>query len=386
MISRSIFSVASSRLISAAITFLTSLFLINELSVTKYGELFFWISLITFFSTLPNIGINNFFVYNNEKSTEIDSWIYTKLVVFLGSLLVFMPLSYFIYNGAMYAVLIGLLFSLFDTVLTTCQAQQRFKIYSILLPAKNAVLLFFLFIFSKEKVNLDFLHAYCLTAFLFSIPFVLLLFKNFPPKKIFSMELIKGAKGFFLFELFALIIIRSETWIIKLFESLNMIDAKTLGVYGIVFGLCSGLSIVSNSIQSVLLPKIKSDPASLYGERLKVLYIYAFLFGFSYYFMVNLFLFFYKEEVLSLSLVCSAVVIVGMCASFISSLLRLRLVNSGKDKALNIIYVIQLLLTFLLGSICILSWGAVGAAVSFALVRVSGLLLMTNLTRENHVF
>ncbi|MFS1161231.1 hypothetical protein [Aeromonas salmonicida] len=383
MISKTIFSVASSRLISAAVTFITSLFLIRELSVIEYGELFFLISLVTFFTTLPNVGINNYFVYSSE-SEKVDVWIYTKLVIFVGYILAAIPLFIFLDSGAMYAVLIGLIFSLFDSVLTVYQAQQKFKIYSVLLPAKNVVLLMLLFVFSKNYLDIGLLNAYLVTAVVFTIPFIYSLFKYFPPQKFFSADLIKGAKGFFLFELFALIIIRSETWIIKFFDSLSMIDVKALGLYGIVFGLCSGLSILSNSIQSVLLPRVRKAPDILYGNGLKKLYVYSVLVSILYYFSINIFLFFYKEDVFSFSLIPSSFIIIGMCASFIASLLRLRLVNCGMDKALNVVYVTQLLLTFLFGSVFILFGGAVGAAVSFALVRVFGLIFMTNLTRDKY--
>lgn len=381
MISKTIFSVASSRLASAAITFMTSLFLIRELSIPEYGDLFFLISLITFFCTLPNVGINNFFVYNNECD-KLNSWIYTKLIVFFAGVLFIIPLFFILDKEIIYAVLIGFIFSLFDTALTAYQSQQRFKIYSLLLPAKNIVLLILLFIFSKDYLNLSFLNAYFITALLFTIPFIFLLVNNFPPSSFISLELLKGAKGFLLFEFFALIIIRSETWLIKFFESLNMVDPKTLGIYGIVFGLCSGLSIVSNSIQSVLLPKIKKDASFLHDRGLRILWFYTFVVGILYYLLVNMFLLFYKKDVFSISIICSAIVIIGICASFIASLLRLRIFNASEEQKLNAIYIAQLILTFILGGIFIMLWGAIGAAISFTFVRVSGLLLMINIVRN----
>lgn len=383
MISKTIFSVAGSRLASAAVTFITSLFLIQELSITEYGNLFFLISLITFFSTLPNVGINNFFVYNNECG-KLDSWIYTKVIVFLIAILFVTPLFITLDREIMYAVLIGLIFSLFDTALTAYQAQQKFKLYSLLLPAKNIALLILLCVFSKNGLNLNLLNAYCVTALLFTIPLIFLLVDNSPPSSFFSLELLKGAKGFFLFEFFALIIIRSETWLIKFFESLDIVEHKTLGIYGIVFGLCSGLSIVSNSIQSVLLPKIKKNADFLHGRALSTLWFYTLAVGVSYYLLVNIFLFFYKKDVFSLSVICSAIFIMGICASFISSLLRLRIFNVGAERKLNTIYVVQLILTFLFGGIFIMLWGAIGAAISFTFVRVTGLLLMINIVRNKH--
>lgn len=383
MISKTIFSVASSRLVSAAVTFITSLFLIRELSITEYGDLFFLISLITFFSTLPNVGTNNYFVYNNECS-KLDSWIYTKTIIFFAAILIIIPICITLESEVMFAVLIGLIFSLFDTALTVYQAQQKFRLYSLLLPAKNIVLLILLYVFSKNAFNLNLLNAYFLTALLFTIPLIFLLVNNSPPSKYFSLELLKGAKGFFLFEFFSLIIIRSETWLIKFFESIDVVENKTLGIYGIVFGLCSGLSIVSNSIQSVLLPKIKKNAYLLNGRAFSTLLFYTLSAGASYYLLVNVFLFFYKREVFSLSVLCSAIFIMGICVSFVASLLRLHIFNIGSEEELNTIYIVQLILTFLFGGIFIMLWGAIGAAISFTSVRVIGLLLMIKISRNEH--
>ncbi|WP_318411724.1 lipopolysaccharide biosynthesis protein [Photobacterium leiognathi] len=375
---RTLVSIIGSRLLSAILTFLTSLLVLKFSSIEEYGKYFFSLSIITLFTTLPNIGINNKFIYSHIKNEKVNYYLVAKVIIIL--LLLF--LSFFINTIYQYdyifCVLSGLSISLFESVLTLLQAREKFTKYSLYLPIKSVIILILTFIL----VNNDFdpIFAYYCFSLISVLIFIIYCFNELRDLVFEDLSkaygLVTLSAGFLLFELSALLIIRAETWLLKYFTDLSIIQSESLGIYGTIFSICTGLSIVSNSVISLLLPKIRENRSYLEKSKLILMFLSGLVFCIVYYSLSVYVIKFIKPEILSITTKYMMFIVFGMLLSFMGSLFRLKLVNDKREKELNYIYISQLIITLVFGASFIYIYGVSGAFISFFIVRLYGTFIM----------
>lgn len=375
---RTLVSIIGSRLLSAVLTFLTSLLVLKFSSIEEYGKYFFSLSIITLFTTLPNVGINNKFIYSYVKNEKVNYYLVAKVIIIL--LLLFISLfvnSIYNYNY-IYCVLSGLFISLFESILTLLQAREKFTKYSLYLPIKSVIILILTFIFVNN--NFDPIFAYYCFSLISVIIFIIYCFRELRDLIFEDISkaygLVTLSTGFLLFELSALLIIRAETWLLKYFTDLGIIQSESLGIYGTIFSICTGLSIVSNSIVSLLLPKIRENRSYLENSKLIVMFLAGLFFCIVYYSLSVYVIKLIKPEILSVTIKYMIFIVLGMLLSFMGSLFRLKLVNDRREKELNYIYISQLIATLLLGIGFIYIYGVAGAFISFLIVRLYGTFIM----------
>ena len=114
-----LFSVAGSRFLSAGLNFVASFIVMNELTIESYGDYFFCLSLITFFTTFPNLGVNNSFVFSGKGNDKfnLDAFLVSKLI--LTILVMILVFSFYSIIDINYIYLICICLVLLATKITT---------------------------------------------------------------------------------------------------------------------------------------------------------------------------------------------------------------------------------------------------------------------------
>jgi O-antigen/teichoic acid export membrane protein len=350
----------------------------NYLDVVSFGDYFFLTTLITFFSNLPNIGINNSFVFMGSKYCQENSatFLFTKLciskVFILVSGVVFV-LFYFESPNIILCIVSGVFFSLFDSTLTYFQSLKRFKEYALLLPIKNIILLFIVFLLIQTDLNP--LYGFYIVALLCYVFFLKIAWNNvcISNVSIKKIWLIVGAsKYFIIFELMALIMIRTETWIIKYYTNNGTLDESLLGIYGVTITLCTIVSIISNSSTSLLLPYIKEHKNLLSLTNVAIMSLIISSFCAVYIYLSNFSLLYIDPVKYKDYLSIAKYIIAGMALSFIAGVIRINLLNAGYNQYLNRVYIFQFVFSVVCSLYLILNLGVIGASISFFVTRFFG--------------
>lgn len=347
----------------------------KELTVIDYAYFSFVFSIFTAAMLLPSIGINNAYVVN---STNISMQDYenSKLIVTLGFLFILLVSSVFIEKIYIYSILAGLLGASFDHVLSKYQASENFKVYNFLLPLRS-ILLLLIMIVVLHFFNEDFIDAYFKSIsiiFFISIIIYLLYSKTrLRNKPLNSLKkLINVSKGFIVFEVSVLVLMRLEVWLLTFFVGVGYLNSQSVAYYWAAFSFIFLLPIISSSLTTILLPTLKKNN-SLEGAKAKLILIFLsmiilyisiaciaieFLFGEKY------------EE----TLIILPIMGVGVFFSFIANLERLSLVALGKEKKGNIVSYCQLAVSLLVNIALIPLLGLYGAVLAFVSVRLTSLL------------
>ncbi|NMF49601.1 oligosaccharide flippase family protein [Pseudoalteromonas arctica] len=372
---KAILSVGTSRLVSAFIAFLTSVVIMNELSVTEYGDFYFYLSIITLATTLPSVGINNSYVFNCDTSLE-RKFISIKMLIALAlsvCALILYILSLIPDQLIIVCLITGFCLSIFDSHLSNLQCKKKFFSYAITLPLKNIVILITALFYLSSFDNPVYIYSYLSVVILIILLFIYSKHINF--KLNFSL-FSKMAGNFYFFEISSLIMIRSETWWLKYYSDGGQIDGKQLGIYGVAFTVCAVVSIVSTAINSALLPYVKNKPSLLKIKNIIILFLLSSFFLVLFYFVTYLIVQYFFSEKYGEVIFYLGPILLGMLFSFLAGFVRLELVNRNLNTYLNKVYTFQLLLTIILGGGLIAFFGIFGAITVFAVVRFIGLILI----------
>ncbi|QPK05351.1 hypothetical protein [Vibrio kanaloae] len=384
-------AIMGSRVASAGITFITSLLVMSSLDVVSFGEYFFLTTLVTFFSTLPNIGINNSFVFMGGEFCKKNSTVFllTKVCISKVFIIAAVLVCYFFYfedYNVILCVISGVFLSLFDSILSYFQSLKKFREYTILLPVKNISLLFIIFILLKSGFNP--IYGFYIIALLSYLFFLYMTLTNLDLSEVSInsvINILNNSKYFIVFELMALIMIRTETWILKYYTSNEIIDENLLGVYGITLTICTAISILSNSTTSLLLPYIKENSKLLNSSNVTILMIVVSIFCLLYLYLTNITLHHLDPTKYSGYFSVAKYIIAGMALSFVAGVIRINLINTGFNQYLNKVYICQFIFSAICAFYMILYWGVVGAAISFFLTRLFGFVFtVLRYAKENY--
>lgn len=372
---KAILSVGTSRLVSAFIAFLTSLVIMNELTVTEYGNFYFYLSIITLATTLPSVGINNSYVFNCDTSLE-SNFISIKLLIALTlslSALFFYTLDLIPDQLIIVCLITGFCLSFFDSHLSNLQCKKKFFSYAVTLPLKNIIILIFAYLFLSLFDNPIYIYSYLSVAI--AIVLLVIYLKKITLK--LNFLLFRNMVGnFYFFEISSLIMIRSETWWLKFYSESGQVDGKQLGLYSIVFTVCAVISIVSTAVNSALLPYVKNNPRLLKIKNIILLFSIATTFLLLFYLAAYLVIQYFFYEKYGDVVFYIGPILLGMLFSFLAGFIRLDLVNRNLNTYLNKIYTFQLGLTIIFGGVLIYYFGIFGAITVFAAVRLVGLILV----------
>lgn len=372
---KAILSVGTSRLVSAFIAFLTSLVIMNELTVTEYGNFYFYLSIITLATTLPSVGINNSYVFNCDTSLE-SNFISIKLLIALTlslSALFFYTLDLIPDQLIIVCLITGFCLSFFDSHLSNLQCKKKFFSYAVTLPLKNIIILIFAYLFLSLFDNPIYIYSYLSVAI--AIVLLVIYLKKITLK--LNFLLFRNMVGnFYFFEISSLIMIRSETWWLKFYSESGQVDGKQLGLYSIAFTVCAVISIVSTAVNSALLPYVKNNPRLLKIKNIILLFSIATTFLLLFYLAAYLVIQYFFYEKYGDVVFYIGPILLGMLFSFLAGFIRLDLVNRNLNTYLNKIYTFQLGLTIIFGGVLIYYFGIFGAITVFAAVRLVGLILV----------
>lgn len=372
---KAILSVGTSRLVSAFIAFLTSLVIMNELTVTEYGNFYFYLSIITLATTLPSVGINNSYVFNCDTSLE-SNFISIKLLIAI--ILSLSALFFYILNLIpdhliIVCLITGFCLSFFDSHLSNLQCKKKFFSYAVTLPLKNIIILIFAYLFLSSFDNPIYIYSYLSAAI--AIVLLVIYLKKITLK--LNFLLFSNMVGnFYFFEISSLIMIRSETWWLKYYTESGQVDGKQLGLYSIAFTVCAVISIVSTAVNSALLPYVKNNPRLLKIKNIILLFSISTTFLLLFYLVAYLVIQYFFYEKYADVVFYIGPILLGMLFSFLAGFIRLDLVNRNLNTYLNKIYTFQLGLTIIFGGVLIYYFGIFGAITVFAAVRLVGLILV----------
>lgn len=370
-----VFNIGASRLVSAFIAFLVSFVLMSELSVTDFGNFYFYLSIITLATTLPCIGINNSYIFNNDEALEGKFISLKLLLVFSFSTGAFLLYLVGLLSDVMILISLvtGFIFSFFDSHLSNLQCKKKFKQYALHLPLKN-ILVFTLVFILVDKID-EPVYVFTFVA----VATLVVLFYYYFGKLTINMDfnLFKSmAGGFYFFEVSSLIMVRSETWWLKFYSEAGEVNEQSLGVFGAAFTVCTIVSIVATAVNSAMLPFIKNKPELLRLRNLALLSFVAVCFLLAYYFVSWLVIDIYFEDKFSASLSYIPYILIGMFFSFIAGVVRLDLVRRDLLAYLNKVYLLQLVITIIAGAVFIYLYGLMGAIAVFVGVRFLGLIFI----------
>ena len=384
-----VFGVATGQAMSAGLSMLVSLFLINVLTKSDYGSYYFYYALLTFSAQLPGIAINNGFAYQfqytHNREDLLYSYIGIKLAVFVLTMLIVLGLSIaeIVTLMATLAIAVGLLFGLFDSSITIAQAKKKYRKFSLLQPVRNLLIVFGLGLayLLSEELTVELILGVFLTI---GLILVVLTVVDLSLLSIGGLnwasigELVQASRRFFIFEVSAVILARIEVWILGYFATIHVLTSADIAEYGAGFTFGLVFPIISSSITSILVTKIV--PGTTLGQAVvrKLLaasamaLVFSVLYAFVAYQLSRLIV---PEKFTQLHWIIPMVTI-GMWMSFCTNYARVSLLAHNSDRYMNAVYTGQVVIGIVL-SFGFTGWfGLVGSVIAFCLIRLFALILV----------
>ncbi|RKG31910.1 MATE family efflux transporter [Acinetobacter tianfuensis] len=385
-----LFKVVFWRGVSALLSFFTVLLCIKNLSVDDFANYSSAFTIYTAFCLIPNLGINNFLVFENGNSDiEKKNYyikIYYLIFIFFISFLCFFNL---ISNLYFYAIVTGIFGSMFDFNLVRYQAKKQFRKYAILMPLRTVVfflsLLFVIYIEGREIIVEN---IFKFSACIFSIYYLYFL-KDKISLDVFkfkeNIQIFNGARSFLIHEVCMLLMVRAEVWILTMYSAIGF-SKSDLANYWAAFNFILIISILGNTLASIVLPYIQDESkdgmlklekmvkkVSLMMFGVLVLTVILVYFISNYYFSKD-----YKELPYYV-----AVLGVGVLFGFLANIDRLKLIKF-KNKFIDNMLIFQLMISILLNFILIYFYGVWGAIICYVFVRFLGFFSFKMFLRFNY--
>lgn len=385
-----LFKVAFWRGLTAILSFLTVMLCMKNLSVNDFAEYSFAFTIYTAFCLLPNIGINNYIVLEEggdnliKKNNNIK--IYFSIIVVVAFLLNYFG---FLSNLLFFAVAGGVFGSIFDYYLSRFQAKKQFLKYSIMMPVRTlfffiGVLLVF-YVFNNKSVS----EIFKISALIYFVFYTLFILKNLN-KDFFNLKsnlsLYIGSLSFLIFELCALLMMRSEVWVLSFYSGKIGLPKSDIANYWAAFNFIMIISMLSSTLSNVVLPYIKKSQennfSSLKGVVNKVSIIMVVLLILSSFLAYIMTIFYFNSDYSNLP-VYVLVLGVGVFASFLANIERLKLMVGEKNKSVDRLVVFQVIFSIIMNLIFIYFLGIWGAIFTFIMVRVLSLVIFKKIGQQN---
>jgi len=382
-----VLGVASSRAASAGLNLLFSMALLRLLSKDDYGTYYVLYTVMTFATLLPGLAINSGFVYRYQHSENRESLLTTfvalksTLVGVVGAVVAVLWAVGLIGVYTAMAMAAGLLLSFFDSIMCLSQAQKRFRMFSALMPVRNSVILLTLILawllaprFGLPAVMWSLLAS---GAILAGIAMVLARDAAFgAPRRASLGELSHEARRFLAFEGSAIVLQRVEVWVLGFFAAHAVLSAADVAEYGAGFTFGFLFPIISSSITSILITRVKPGDRLKMAELRRLLWMaalalcVAFIYAGLSYAAAKLFL---GEKYVELGWIIPAICF-GMYLSFCTNYARITLLAHNEDRFLDRIYMAQVIVG-LVASLCLVPlYGLAGAVAAFVIVRLFAFL------------
>ncbi|HAV2914276.1 TPA: oligosaccharide flippase family protein [Acinetobacter baumannii] len=385
-----LFKVAFWRGLTAILSFLTVMLCMKNLSVNDFAEYSFAFTIYTAFCLLPNIGINNYIVLEEGRDKLINKnnniKIYFSIIVVAAFLLNYFG---FLSNLLFFAVAGGVFGSIFDYYLSRFQAKKQFLKYSIMMPVRTlfffiGVLLVF-YVFNNKSVS----EIFKISALIYFVFYTLFILKNLN-KDFFNLKsnlsLYIGSLSFLIFELCALLMMRSEVWVLSFYSEKIGLPKSDIANYWAAFNFIMIISMLSSTLSNVVLPYIKKSQennfSSLKGIVNKVSIIMVVLLILSSFLAYIMTIFYFNSDYSNLS-VYVLVLGVGVFASFLANIERLKLMVGEKNKSVDRLVVFQVIFSIIMNLIFIYFLGIWGAIFTFIMVRVLSLVIFKKIGQQN---
>lgn len=385
-----LFKVAFWRGLTAILSFLTVMLCMKNLSVNDFAEYSFAFTIYTAFCLLPNIGINNYIVLEEggdnliKKNNNIK--IYFSIIVVAAFLLNYFG---FLSNLLFFAVAGGVFGSIFDYYLSRFQAKKQFLKYSIMMPVRTlfffiGVLLVF-YVFNNKSVS----EIFKISALIYFVFYTLFILKNLN-KDFFNLKsnlsLYIGSLSFLIFELCALLMMRSEVWVLSFYSGKIGLPKSDIANYWAAFNFIMIISMLSSTLSNMVLPYIKKSQennfSSLKGIVNKVSIIMVVLLILSSFLAYIMTIFYFNSDYSNLP-VYVLVLGVGVFASFLANIERLKLMVGEKNKSVDRLVVFQVIFSIIMNLIFIYFLGIWGAIFTFIMVRVLSLVIFKKIGQQN---
>lgn len=376
-----LFKVVFWRGLTAILSFFTVMLCIKTFSVEIFADYSTAFSIYTACCLIPNLGINNFFVYQNGDK-ELEEKNYNIKIYYLFFIIIFYVINLFglIKDLYFYAIIAGILGSMFDYNLVKYQANKEFKKYSFFMPMRT--LIFFLcvvLIVLLEKEELIVEDIFKISSFLFLIYYIWTIKGKFN-HKIFSFKnnitLYKGAYSFLIYEICVLLMVRAEVWVLSIYTNwgLSKVDVAN---YWAAFNFILIVSILGNTLANIILPYLKNESEEgivlldkmVRKVSLMMLVILVLTLLFVYYISDI----FFDDNYSNLTgyVACLGL---GVFLGFLSNIERLKLIKM-KNKIIDRLVISQLFVSIFLNFTLIYFFDIWGAIIAYVIVRLFGYLV-----------
>ncbi|MCQ6261989.1 hypothetical protein MLD55_08590 [Alcanivorax sp. MM125-6] len=396
-----VFFIIFTRFASAGAIFISSLLAMHYLSPERFAEYGYLYTVYSAFVLIPTIGILNTMVINYDQAKFVvkESNFYRCFVIVIALCLVSTLYVVGVVNIVfLSAASCGLIASGIDFKMAVFQSKKKFKKYGLLMPARSGLYMisvsgaFFLFLDSKDL----FLYIYIfLMGLVLSASLFIGRHLDVRPKlKIEALiKTIRGASSFYIYEIGALIMMRTEIWLLNYYATNgDAFSKKDVGSYMSAYTVVFAIPIITSSLMALMMPYVKSRNFSQ-GFRNKknvMLMVLGFagfvvIYGVAASFLIDVF---YAQKFPGSKMVIW-LLLGGMWASFLAGVVRLAIINSQNEKATNWVTLSQVVVSVLLGLFLIPKYGIYGAGCTFALVRayaLMGFLLQLFKGRRNEVY
>lgn len=380
MIVRNIPLVIFSRGLTAGLAFLTMLVLMWLLTLDDFAKYSFFFTIFTLCSVIPNIGVNNYIVLENEDELHKKSAIQNRMAVCIALSIIIFTIGklFHLKDILVYSCLAGLLSSIFDLNLSIVQSTKNMKVYALLMPLKTLSIFLIsivTLVSSKNFLNdyfYNFLIFFSISFFIFTGFYVL---KNIKPN--LNIHIYKKSYNFIIYEVVALILVRCEVFILSWYLSKGFILNKDLASYWASYNFIMVLSLIGSTMSNMILPYIKNNndtqgfseivrKTSMFMKVFIVLLI-IFSFVFSEFFLTK-----YNGMY-----ICVGIMSLGIYFAFLANIDRLKImVGIGSNKYANQVVISQLVVSIILNFTLIYFIGLIGAVISYFLTRFFGFVLL----------
>lgn len=381
MLSKFLAVAAAGRLASSVINFLSSVMIMEVLSVSDYGAFFIYSVVVMTVSMSFSAGINNAYMVGATKETAVQEFhevvkikaFFTMLAIFMALLCVLVQPEISVWAGA---IIVGVLLSPCETFCLKYQTIGSVGKYAILLPVKNVIyygVAFFCFVILDQNPE-EFLLL--LSVVLFGPAFILIVFWWLRTPAILRVKswAIKS-KNYFFQDAAALVIMRLDALVVAALAGSSLLTQKELGLYGACLTFSTPLAVLTSSLSAVLLPKNANGLKIKWAQTFKnILFLSVAGVTAVWFFIVAYILFFSAESDYYLVIWLSIPILSATVFSLMAMVFRVKCFHDKKEKSVTRVTLAQIPVILISYTFLGAFFGIWGCVVSFLLVRMVSLL------------
>ena len=297
---------------------------------------------------------------------------------------------FYILTNNLYLVIValtGFTFGLSEGIKPLAESQKKFNVISVLVPVRNLILILSLGTLSLTSYfNLDNIFFFFLGANILNFVIFFIAYKskisNFTLKTTLkSKMLLSFTRWLFIKDFFTVLVANLEVLVMARLIDRGLVEPIELGIYAGAFSLCRILSVVTNSLTNVLLPEVaeKTNKQSLIAflNKLKKSTLITLPLTLIFFFVMIFFtrLFFGTKYIESE--VIFPFVLIGILLAFYANNASLIFYRSKSLSFIGLLTLAKLIIGLALSLLMIPKMGAIGAGLSFLLVRLFDLVIVS---------